>query len=71
MSGAWGTEAVERAPIEEIPLITEVHIDGLVRKGEMMYVAAGEETCRGYTRAGRRCRNCLSRVSALHAISRH
>lgn len=31
MSGAWGTEAVERAPIEEIPLITEVHIDGLVR----------------------------------------
>ncbi|CAM9192798.1 unnamed protein product [Ectocarpus sp. 6 AP-2014] len=29
MSGAWGTEAVERAPIEEIPLITEVHIDGL------------------------------------------
>lgn len=31
MSGAWGTQAVERAPIEEIPLINEVHIDGLVR----------------------------------------
>lgn len=30
MSGAWGTQAVERAPIEEIPLINEVHIDGLV-----------------------------------------
>lgn len=31
MSGAWGTQAVERAPIEEIPLINEVHMDGLVR----------------------------------------
>ena len=29
-TGAWGTEAVERAPIKEIPLINEVHIDGLV-----------------------------------------
>lgn len=28
-TGAWGTEAVERAPIKEIPLINEVHIDGL------------------------------------------
>ena len=30
-TGAWGTAAVERAPIKEIPLINEVHIDGLVR----------------------------------------
>ena len=29
-TGAWGTEAVERAPIKEIPLINEVHVDGLV-----------------------------------------
>lgn len=29
-TGAWGTEAVERVPIKELPLINEVHIDGLV-----------------------------------------
>lgn len=34
-TGAWGTEAVERAPISEIPLIKEVHIDGLVRARPM------------------------------------
>lgn len=28
-TGAWGTETVARAPIKEIPLISEVQIDGL------------------------------------------
>lgn len=29
-TGAWGTQAEERVPIKELPLINEVHIDGLV-----------------------------------------
>lgn len=29
-TGAWGTTAVERVQIKEMPLINEVHIDGLV-----------------------------------------
>lgn len=33
-TGAWGTEVVERTPIKAIPLIDEVHIDGLVRESK-------------------------------------
>ncbi|CAM9490258.1 unnamed protein product, partial [Sphacelaria rigidula] len=28
-TGAWGTQAEERVPVKELPLINEVHIDGL------------------------------------------
>lgn len=44
MSGAWGTQAVERAPIEEIPLIHEVHIDGLVREAFMVARITADST---------------------------
>lgn len=47
MSGAWGTQAVERAPIEEIPLIHEVHIDGLVREAFMVARITADSTERG------------------------
>lgn len=29
-TGAWGTQVEERVPVKELPLINEVHIDGLV-----------------------------------------
>lgn len=40
VTGAWGTDAVERAPVKEVPLINEVHIDGLVSTGQLPSVGA-------------------------------
>lgn len=56
-TGAWGTEVVERTPIKAIPLINEVHIDGLVREsrklhgGFVLIFTCADETHGGFNEA--------------------
>lgn len=45
-TGAWGTQAEERVPVKELPLINEVHIDGLVG---VLYVQRAVQTTAGYS----------------------
>lgn len=54
-TGAWGTEVVERTPIKAIPLINEVHIDGLVRESRKLQGERGSVlvfTCAEENHAG-------------------